>query len=237
MSEKPYGIEERTAVAIPGAIPLGPQPPRTGEYLLSTNDVLAVTLYVNGKVELGSNTTTTNNTTSGYRIDGLGNIYLPIAGEIPVAGLSIAEARNRIRREMRNYYNKPDVITEIATYRQRQVFVFGAVSNSGPLAIPVTGLNLAQAMTSARILSTGSNTHKVRIIRSNSPTDGELIVVDFDLILDGKVFPMQLQEGDIIYVPKSGIGSWNEAISEMLPFLQSISGTLQPFVNIKYLLR
>jgi polysaccharide export outer membrane protein len=44
-----------------------------------------------------------------------------------------------------------------------------------------------------------------------------------------------LREGDIVYVPKSGVGTWNEALAEILPSLQAISAILQPFVQIKFL--
>ncbi len=61
------------------------------------------------------------------------------------------------------------------------------------------------------------------------------MVVDFDKILRGDAMPFPLQQGDIIYVPKSGLGTWNDAINEILPSLQAFSALLQPFVSIKYL--
>jgi polysaccharide export outer membrane protein len=46
---------------------------------------------------------------------------------------------------------------------------------------------------------------------------------------------MQLMDGDVIFVPSSVFGTWNEAIAEMLPTLQAISAALQPFVAMKFL--
>jgi len=60
-------------------------------------------------------------------------------------------------------------------------------------------------------------------------------VVDLSRSLRGEALPFNLEEGDIIYVPRSGIGNWNQALSEMLPSLQAISAVLQPFVQIKFL--
>ena len=61
------------------------------------------------------------------------------------------------------------------------------------------------------------------------------MVVDFDKIMRGDALPLVLRNGDIIYVPKSNLGGWNDAIAEILPSLQAFSAVLQPFVNIKYL--
>ena len=66
-------------------------------------------------------------------------------------------------------------------------------------------------------------------------TRGALLVVDFEKIMHGQALPFPLMEGDIVYVPRSGIGNWNMAINEILPSLQAISNVLQPFVQIKFL--
>ena len=119
--------------------------------------------------------------------------------------------------------------------KNRQVFIFGAVKKPGAVPMPPSGLNLAQAIASAELRDIGFDFRHVRIIRSLSTTRGELIVVDYDRVLRGDALPIQLAEGDIIYVPKSGFGNWNDAIAEMLPSLQMVSAVLQPFVSIKFL--
>jgi len=119
--------------------------------------------------------------------------------------------------------------------RNQQVFVFGAVKKPGPVPFPTTGLNLAQAIAAADFRDAGYDMKHLRVIRSLSPTRGELMVVDFDRILRGEAVPLQLQDGDIVYVPKNAFGNWNDAIAEMLPTLQAISAALQPFVSIKFL--
>ncbi|GFE58653.1 polysaccharide biosynthesis/export family protein [Geobacter sp. AOG1] len=119
--------------------------------------------------------------------------------------------------------------------KTQQVFIFGAVKKPGPVPMPTSGLNLAQAIASAELREIGYDFRHVRIIRSLSTTRGELLVVDFDQVLRGDALPIQLQEGDIVYVPKSALGNWNDAINEILPSLQAISAILQPFVQVKFL--
>ena len=126
---------------------------------------------------------------------------------------------------------------------EQQVFVFGEVGHPGPVQMVNGRLNLLQALSSADIGNSGSSGdrrypydhERVRIIRSLSPTHGQLMVVDMSKMLDGHVMPMPMMNGDIVFVPTTDVGNWNEAISQILPSLQLISGTLQPFVQIKYL--
>jgi polysaccharide export outer membrane protein len=61
------------------------------------------------------------------------------------------------------------------------------------------------------------------------------MVVDLGRIMAGEALPLALQDGDIVYVPRSAVGDWNVAITEMLPTLQAISAALQPFVQIQFM--
>lgn len=119
--------------------------------------------------------------------------------------------------------------------KNRQIFIFGAVKKPGAVPMPPGGLNLAQAVASAELRDIGFDFRHIRIIRSLSATRGELIVVDYDRVLKGEALPIELSEGDIVYVPKSRFGNWNDAIAEMLPSLQAVSAVLQPFVSLKFL--
>jgi polysaccharide export outer membrane protein len=117
----------------------------------------------------------------------------------------------------------------------QRVFVFGAVGKSGMVPMVNGRLNLVQALSFAGIDQKPYKEDNVRIIRSLSPTRGQLIVVDLGQVMNGLAMPMSLVDGDIIYVPKTTMGGWNEALTEILPTLQAFSAILQPFVQINYL--
>lgn len=211
---------------------------KTRDYIVGPNDILYVA--VNGRMDFDSPggsfvAASNNNALKGFRVDGQGCIYVPLAGKIEVAGLPLGEVRHRIDLVLRQYFNTPSVVVEIAEYRTRQVFIFGCVKKPGPYPMPASGVSLAQLVSTADVNDSDCNFKQLRIIRSNSPTQGELLVVDFDKVLRGKAVSLELQEGDIVFVPKSAIKSWNDVLSELLPSLQTVSMTLQPFVNIKYL--
>lgn len=118
---------------------------------------------------------------------------------------------------------------------QQNVFVFGKVDKQGPISMINGRLSLMQALSTAGLGNGGYDHEHVRIIRSYSPTRGELLVLNLGQIMHGDTMPFPLMDGDIIYVPRTGIGDWNQALSDILPTLQAFSAVLQPFVQIKYL--
>jgi len=120
---------------------------------------------------------------------------------------------------------------------RQNVFIFGAVKKEGPISMINGSLFLMQALSIAGLGGEGGtyDSQHIRIIRSHSPTRGELMVVDLGRIMSGNAMQLSLQDGDIIYVPRSGIGNWNQALKEILPTLQTFSAILQPFVQLKYI--
>jgi polysaccharide export outer membrane protein len=133
-----------------------------------------------------------------------------------------------------------DVVV-VPDHQNEQAFVFGGVPGSNPAggAVPfVNGrLTLMQALARAgfgqseRLQCDLSDVH---IIRSRGDR-GELIVVNAAAIMEGTAGNFELIPGDVVFVPMTALGSWNQALSLLLPSLQTVSGVLNPFVQIKYL--
>lgn len=122
-----------------------------------------------------------------------------------------------------------------------QVFVFGAAQGSIPNggAVPMRNgsLDLLQALAQAGYGIRDRAQVKLsetRVIRSDGDR-GEIFVVDADRMLKGEALPFPLMPGDVVFVPPTGFTNWNEALNQLLPSLQTISGLLTPFVQIKYL--
>jgi polysaccharide export outer membrane protein len=122
-----------------------------------------------------------------------------------------------------------------------QAFVFGGAAGSNSRGGPVPFINghldLLQALAQAGIgfrERVQGKMSDVRVIRSEGDR-GQFFVVDVDRILQGDAGSFALAPGDIVFVPPSGVTTWNEVIQTILPTLQSVSGLLNPFVQIKYL--
>ncbi|MBC2696663.1 MAG: sugar transporter [Desulfobacteraceae bacterium] len=137
-----------------------------------------------------------------------------------------------------NIHLMGDDIIYLPGSERQNVFIFGAVKKEGPISMINGRLSLIQALSVVGIGGESGtyDSQHFRIIRSHSPTRGELMVVDLGKIMSGNALPLSLQDGDIIYVPRSGIGNWNQALKEILPTLQTFSARLQPFVQLKYLM-
>jgi polysaccharide export outer membrane protein len=137
--------------------------------------------------------------------------------------------------QRQNVWLHPGDAIYLSDKGMEQVFVFGAVSKAGPVPMFNGQLSLAQAIAASTPLSGGFDFSRVRIIRSLSPTRGELLVVDFDRIMRGEAASFMLANGDIVYLPRTSLGSWNDAINEILPSLQFVTNLLSPYVTIKWL--
>src|SRR6185369_11080881 len=134
-----------------------------------------------------------------------------------------------------NVWLKPGDTVFIPDNRAQNVFVFGAVNKPGPQPMVQGRMDILAAIASADPRTVGLDLQNVRIIRSLTTTSGELLVVDVARMRRGETLPMQLMEGDVVYVPKNAFGTWNDFIGEILPSLQAVSALLQPFVSIKFL--
>ena len=137
--------------------------------------------------------------------------------------------------QSQNVWLKPNDTIFMPDNKNQMVFVFGAGKAGMTIALPSSGMNLLQAIAAAGFQEIGYHSRRVFLIRSLSATRGQLMVVDVDMMVRGDAIPLELCEGDVIYMPKSAMTSWNEAVSEILPTLQAVGAIISPFVQLKYL--
>ena len=116
-------------------------------------------------------------------------------------------------------------------------FVFGAVGKPGAIQFKSGALSLLQALSSAGLdlpNYTQAELSQIHLIRSHGAS-AELMVIDARKILNGGAPNFALEPGDIVFVPPTGIATWNQVLTLLIPSLNTISGLLNPFVSIKYL--
>jgi polysaccharide export outer membrane protein len=144
------------------------------------------------------------------------------------------DMRQNIRLHGGDMIFVPDNLSE-----QAFVFAGAAGSNARGGAVPfINGhLDILQALAQSgmgfRERAQG-RLSAVRVIRSEADR-GQFFVVDADSILRGEAANFPLVPGDIVFIPETGVTSWNEALQQILPTLETISGLLNPFVQIKFL--
>ena len=140
-----------------------------------------------------------------------------------------------------NIWLRPGDTIMVPDNLSEQAFVFGGAAGGnargGPVPFVNGHLDLLQALAQAGIgfrERAQGRLSEVRVIRSEADR-GQFFVLDVERMLRGDAGSFELAPGDIVFVPPSAVTTWNEAIQQMLPTLQTVSSLLNPFVQIKYL--
>ena len=151
--------------------------------------------------------------TGDFRVDPLGNIMIPLIGQIPVQGMTLTELTAEITRRLEaTYYRNPDVSVALRETPNRTITVDGAVAAPG--AYPVLGrTTLMQAIALARGVTQDANLRRVVIFRQ---VQGQRMAAGFDLqaIRQSEMEDPVLYPSDIIVVDGSNTRQlWRDVIS------------------------
>src|SRR6266446_9879738 len=65
------------------------------------------------------------------RIDGDGDIQVPLAGRIHLAGLTVQQTEQELNRVLSKYIRKPQIVVGVAEVRSQPVSILGAVNSPG----------------------------------------------------------------------------------------------------------
>ncbi len=114
--------------------------------------------------------------------------------------------------------------------------MIGAVRAPQAVAFGSEGRTLLQSLALAGGVDFGrARLSEVRIIRTYTPTTGELIVADAQRMLAGMALDFPLEPGDLVFVPPTPLANWNGAIEQILPSLQVLGGVLTPITLVQAL--
>lgn len=173
---------------------------------IQTGDVLGITV-----TSLNENQTNTNaefnpnakssgggqdNLGSGYRVDAEGNIHVPYAGTLKVAGLTPDEVGHDLSNNLESYFKKPIVNVRILNFK---ISVFGDVLRPDVYTIQNQHVNVNEALSMAGDLNITAKRTNVLLIRESA---GKRQYIPIDLtrkdIFDSPYY--YLKNNDIIYV-------------------------------------
>jgi polysaccharide export outer membrane protein len=154
--------------------------------------------------------------TGEYQVDLLGNISMPLIGEVAAANKTPEELdRLLTSRFGEKYLENPDVSIGIKSSARRNVTVDGAVKEAG--AYPVNGpLTLMQAVALAGGLTEDANARRVAVFRQ---VGGARQAAAFDLVTirRGESPDPQVYSGDIVVVDGSSVKATQKKILNALP--------------------
>ena len=136
-------------------------------------------------------------------VDGMAR--LPYTGNIKLVGLTLDEARDLIHARLSEYFKLPELNVYMKSYGPRKVYVMGNVNAPGVKNMGVDSMNVYAAIASAGGVDNKGRSKHIQLIRQ---IDGVLYYREINLDAFVKKHDLsqniELEDGDIIYVPDSG---------------------------------
>jgi len=102
----------------------------------------------------------------------------------------------------------------------QEVYILGEVRTPDLFAFS-EGTTLMDAILEASGFTDDAALDNVHVVRG-SLTNPELRIVDLEDIMTGKQGDILLAAGDIVYIPPTGLTSWNRIISKLLPSVTAL---------------
>ena len=159
-------------------------------YILSANDQVAVEVF--GEEDLRTN----------GRLNGEGNLSLPLLGSIHLAGLTLGQAATRLTDlYARDYLVNPRVNVMLVGYAKRRFTMLGQINRPGSYEMPEgspQGIDLLEAIAMAGGYTRIAAPEKVSVRRGN-----QVIRVDAKRQARGNHTAFTIQPGDTITVGES----------------------------------
>lgn len=182
---------------------------KPGPYLIGPGDILSIVVWDHPELVLptqtyaigsGATELAIGDTASGipgYTVSSTGYIQFPYTGLLKVAGLTELQARNLIVNSSGKYIQDPQITVRVLGFRSKRIFVDGAVTTPGTVAINDVPMTLLEGINRAGgILPTGDRS-AVFVIREGRRTRVNLPA----LIERGQdLNQVMLKPGDIVRV-------------------------------------
>jgi len=159
-------------------------------YILSANDQVAVEVF--GEEDLRTN----------GRLNGEGNLSVPLLGSIHLAGLTLSQAATRLTDlYARDYLVNPRVNVMLVGYAKRRFTMLGQINRPGSYEMPEgspQGIDLLEAIAMAGGYTRIAAPEKVSVRRGN-----QVIRVDAKRQARGNHDAFTVQPGDTVTVGES----------------------------------
>ena len=163
-----------------------------GDYILAAGDTLDLMVY--REPDLGMRS----------KIARDGRVQLPLLGEVKVAGMSVRDAQEHIRKLYdADYLVDPQIYLNIASYTQRKITVLGQVSRPGSYELQGNeSLGILEAIGMAGGFTRIADTKNV-VVKRRTGEKVETIKVNTKRLDSSQGGSFQILPGDILTVGES----------------------------------
>lgn len=172
-------------------------PTDTNRYRMYVRDL--VRIAVHGEPEM----------TVDRRIDGQGEINVPLIGQVKIVGLTAAAAQELISGRYREdeIFIRPQVVVSLIEYSPKEVMVLGQVTKQGKQTLPPESatISIVEAITSAGGLTRIAKGDAVRVTRKDEKGVEQASTVNVEKLIDGRGpggETFMLLPGDVVFVPE-----------------------------------
>lgn len=162
---------------------------------------------------------------TGTRIDPEGTLSLPLIGPVEVAGLTLAETRERVTAAYAAYMKEPQVDLSVVEYAARRFYLYGEVSEPGAYAID-RPINAYQALTFGSGFEDRADRKQIVLLRQG-PEEVEVHIINGETPDESGLIAIHPE--DFLFVRRTGVGKFSE---EVLPILSGISSSLSSIATL-----
>ncbi|WP_313737141.1 polysaccharide biosynthesis/export family protein [Sphingobium yanoikuyae] len=195
-----HAIADIPIVAV-NAAPLAKLPDRavTPTDMVGPGDILDINIYEAGVALFASGASSVEQSAANVgvqvqklpptRIDDLGNISVPYAGTLHVAGLTTGEVESTIRNGLRRLSQNPQVLVTLNQAITNSIIIGGEVSRPGRLVLQTNRESLSDVIALAGGYRGDSKDLMVRIMRGSASVDVRVNDLVENPALDVRIHP------------------------------------------------
>jgi polysaccharide biosynthesis/export protein len=186
--------------------------------IVKNGDKLSITVWEHPELSIGDVTgVAVSNESSGkwLIVDNLGEIKLPKAGKVKVAGYNILEVTSILEQRFSEQLKDPIVLVRALNHR---VTVLGEVLHSGVYDLDNDVVTVDQMVAMAGGFTDYANTETVEIIRKDIFGTHKLNI-DLTKIDNYDVKNISLQPDDVVYIPPVPLKSTQKKLEKSAPVI------------------
>jgi polysaccharide biosynthesis/export protein len=133
-------------------------------YKIGSGDNLSITVWEHPELALPSSLGV--GAPIGYAVSAEGKIQFPYAGDLKVDGLTEAQARDLLVRQLSKFIKAPEVTLRVASYRSKRIYLDGEVKQPGAVNIDDIPLTLPEALSRAGGVTQMGDQSRVSLTRA-----------------------------------------------------------------------
>ncbi|HQV01791.1 MAG: polysaccharide biosynthesis/export family protein [Bacteroidia bacterium] len=147
----------------------------------------------------------------GFTVEDNGDLVLPLIGPVPVAGLTVDQAKQEISKRYKKYVANPVVVVKKLSFK---ISVLGEVAKPGMYFINYESISLLEALSLAGDLTKYGSRTDVKVIRVIDGRQEEFVIdLTDNKTLYSKLF--YLKQDDVIYVRQLKNKRWADAAPQV----------------------